>query len=557
VHRLFPDFQTKRISPSLQAKRTNLFAPPRLIEPPAMAGANARIISQELFDEAVTENIEVFELCEEEAVKETIDQFLKSGQFLHHLVLTHPDKGQEERAERRRFLDALKSLDALVQSDGTVDYRSNAAQVLQLIHQVAGCCNDHAFIYLTLLDAHDGIFTIMSFLNIVTGKDQVAEPATRILLAALQALTTILTPPQTLDLPVRELQADLRDKVTPILQTIVKLIELYENESTLVLQLLKTSHACARTNEPNKREWMQGRRGVTLLLRILQSNDHATLFSGCQLITVLCRFDDFRNTQGIVTSSAQDHVLEFGRQGIVPLLQFQVERNLLETDIDVDLVAAVLSAQRVMCIHDDIVQSMVAVGVISTIKQVFAVGDGNIPLTTATLGLVRNLCANDEVKCTLCVGEKNVLKEVLAAMADNPEAGTLQEHGCGTLAAMALRKPRNAIVIIQEMGPGLILSAMQHHSTNIVLQRQGCLAIRNLISRVEQLVKDHLLDMGAEEVLRKAGQYQACVDEAYAALRDLGCSVGRTTIHSDGTVSTRPQMFGEVKANFRPVYDDE
>jgi len=142
-------------------------------------------------------------------------------------------------------------------------------------------------------------------------------------------------------------------------------------------------------------------------------------------------------------------------------------------------------------------------------------------------------------------------------MADNPEAGTLQEHGCGTLAAMALRKPRNAIVIIQEMGPGLILSAMQHHSTNIVLQRQGCLAIRNLISRVEQLVKDHLLDMGAEEVLRKAGQYQACVDEAYAALRDLGCSVGRTTIHSDGTVSTRPQMFGEVKANFRPVYDDE
>jgi armadillo repeat-containing protein 6 len=517
------------------------------------AAKKAMIISQELFDETVTENIEVFELSEEEAVKETIDQFLKSGHSLHHLVLTLPEEGLEQRAERRAFLDALQELDARVQPEGTVDVDDTDVARMDQI-QKACACRDHCFTYLTLLDAYDGIYTVMSYVNIIQDQDQINEASTSLLLATLKTLTTILTPTHP---PARELQADLRDKVGPILQPLVKLLRLYEHDTAVALQLLKASHASCRTNEPNKREWMQGRQGAALLLRILQSKLHELLFSGCQLITVLCRFDDFRSTtHGITTSSAQDHVLEFGRQGAVPVLQFEVDRVLLEPTIDIDLLAAMLSAQRVLSIHDDIVQSMVAVGMLSTAKQVFAVSQGSILLTTATLGLVRNLCANDDVKCTLCVGESSVLKEVLGAMADSPEEGTLQEHGCGTLAAMALRKPRNALVIVQEMGPSLILSAMQHHSTNVVLLRQGALAVRNLISRADQTVKDHILDMGAEQVLRQAGEHQACVDEAYAALRDLGCSVGRTTVHADGTVSTRPQMFGEVKANFRPVYED-
>jgi armadillo repeat-containing protein 6 len=513
----------------------------------------AMIISQELFDESVAENIEVFELSKDEAVKETIEQFLKSGYSLHHLVLTLPENGLDQREERSLFLAALQELDAHVQPDGTVDVDDNDVTRMDQI-QKACASKDDCFIYLTLLDAYDGIYTIMSYVNIIQDQDQINDSSTRLLLATLKTLGTILTPTHPSG---RELQNDLRDKVGPILQPIVKLLRLYEHDTAIALHLLKASHASCRINEPNKREWMQGRQGAALLLRILPCKDHALLFSGCQLITVLCRFDDFRSTtHGITTSSAQDHVLEFGRQGAIPVLKFEVDRILLEPTIDVDLLAVLLSAQRVLCIHDDIVQSMVAVGMLSTAKQVFAVSQRNILLTTATLGLVRNLCANDDVKCSLCVGESSVLKEVLSAMADSPEEGTLQEHGCGTLAAMALRKPRNALVIVQEMGPSLILSAMQHHSTNVVLLRQGALAIRNLISRADQTVKDHILDMGAEQILRQVGEHQACVDEAYAALRDLGCSVGRTIVHADGTISTKPQMFGEVKAQFRPLYED-
>ena len=63
----------------------------------------------------------------------------------------------------------------------------------------------------------------------------------------------------------------------------------------------------------------------------------------------------------------------------------------------------------------------------------------------------------------------------------------IQEHACGTLAAMALRRPVNARAIIDAGGPRLIVTAMKRHVENVSVQRQGALAIRNIVSR---LLKD-------------------------------------------------------------------
>jgi hypothetical protein len=221
-----------------------------------------------------------------------------------------------------------------------------------------------------------------------------------------------------------------------------------------------------------------------------------------------------------------------------------------------------------MAIQDDIVQSMIAVGILDTVGRVLELAKNQrqqesdaaaVLFTTSILGLTRNLCANDDIKTTLCSGDSLVF--ILEAMRSYPKEALLQEHGCGTLGAMCLRKPSNAMRIIDQGGPNLILVAMKQHPKNLALQRQGALALRNMVSRLNdddsmQGAKEGILELGAEEVLRRAGQNQACVDEAYAALRDLGCSVGRATIHADGSISTRPVMFGEVQSNFRPVYDE-
>ena len=145
-----------------------------------------------------------------------------------------------------------------------------------------------------------------------------------------------------------------------------------------------------------------------------------------------------------------------------------------------------------------------------------------------------------------------------------------------------MRKPTNALRIVQENGPREIISAMAKFPNNVLLQRQGALAVRNIVSRLvanssemettgsgdtssivanktETInVRDVFLDVGAEVVLRQiTGRHQGSVDEAYAALRDLGCEVSMLKFDSEtGAMTRQTQMFGEVKSNFRAVYDD-
>ena len=89
---------------------------------------------------------------------------------------------------------------------------------------------------------------------------------------------------------------------------------------------------------------------------------------------------------------------------------------------------------------------------------------------------------------------------------------------------------------------------MKRHPKNVLVQRQGCLAIRNFIARNPDLT-EALLELDAEKVLREAGAHQGAVDEAYAALRDLKLEAGILTFDDKG-VQIKTKMFGDQKANF-------
>eukprot|EP00985_Skeletonema_marinoi_P024846 scaffold17669_cov88-Skeletonema_marinoi.AAC.5 len=77
-------------------------------------------------------------------------------------------------------------------------------------------------------------------------------------------------------------------------------------------------------------------------------------------------------------------------------------------------------------------------------------------------------------------------------------------------------------------------------------------------------IRDRFGELGVEDVLRNI--HQGSVDEAYAALRDLGYSVTLTKFSaedlergsniSNSNVVGRTMMFGEKhNSNFRPVYE--
>mmetsp|Transcript_18727 Transcript_18727/g.37757 ORF Transcript_18727/g.37757 Transcript_18727/m.37757 type:complete len:647 (-) Transcript_18727:35-1975(-) len=412
----------------------------------------------------------------------------------------------------------------------------------------------------------------------------------------------------------------------------------------------------------------------------------------CQLISSLCRYDDFRDPSfsqqpnpmaGSVgnVSSAHDHAMEFYRAGVLPPLM-KIAKGVLVSirdngsagdncsDIDVGneqtnnvkstlmlstvpgvskngeteerLAASCFTALRVLAINDEIVQTMVALGVLPTVTGALELSlsldepptKGNIDenakkytkqeinithcvkfngrkqrLAAATLGLVRNLCGNDEIKRNLCLGSGSnsvdspasvaafsALPYIFQAMKVYSETAIIQEHACGTLAAMALRRPANARAIIDGDGARLILTAMKRHEANVNVQRQGALAVRNIVSRLLMGVHDSgnnsnltvatdstafgsevtsiresFLEWGAEDVLRNiAGRNQGSVDEAYAALRDLRCPVslvkfdaqdlrpqGSSRFKSNVSMgAARTMMFGEQhNSNFRPVFE--
>jgi hypothetical protein len=124
-----------------------------------------------------------------------------------------------------------------------------------------------------------------------------------------------------------------------------------------------------------------------------------------------------------------------------------------------------------MAIDNDIVQNMVAVGILETANTSLQACDVSPPLAAATLGLLRNLCANDEIKSSVC---KRSLGAILHTMETHNLHSSVQEHGCGILAAMPLRQPQNAVAIVEANGPHHILTAMRTFPTKVPLQRQGC-----------------------------------------------------------------------------------
>ena len=466
------------------------------------------------------------------------------------------------------------------------------------------------------------------------------------------------------------LRSELRDSFVPALGRLVCLVggvvadagSPSSSSSTTLRDLLRLGTDATRGCEPAKVAWVRsvlppregsdtdaggamGRGGgasvvVSCLAATPDGDDvgrsdarRASATEACRLLASLCRYDDPRDAAGPgpTVSSAHDHAVEFHRAGASALLigiarvafsgrdgappddgaeaEAEATSSSSNSAADERLASSALAALRVMAVNDEIVQTMVALGVLPIATEALrrgaasdaADGDDRVRerkqrFASAALGLLRNLCGNDEIKTNLCLGSSSsaandrssksatssVLPHVIRAMEVFPSAALVQEHACGALAAMALRRPANARAILDADGPRLVIAAMRRHDGNVSVQRQGALAIRNIVSRLlrdlgggddsgintaeagsigddmKSSIRDAFLELGAEDVLRNnAGRHQGSVDEAYAALRDLGCRVSLVKLDADDPGVSRTMMFGEKNnSSFRPVYEE-
>ncbi len=241
----------------------------------------------------------------------------------------------------------------------------------------------------------------------------------------------------------------------------------------------------------------------------------STMTEACRLLASLCRYDDHRDVSGPGPkwSSAHDHAVEFHRLGastsLIDIAKVALSGIAIEMSsgggVDERLIAAALTGLRVMAVNDEIIQTMVALGVLpittNALRRVASddhgVNDDRAPsrrrkFASSSLGLIRNLClcGNDEIKTNLCLGlsfatnkrtsnsaTPSVLPHVIRAMRTYPSVALVQEHACGTLAAMSLRRPANARAILDADGPRFVITAMKRHDNNVNVHRRGALAI--------------------------------------------------------------------------------
>lgn len=218
-------------------------------------------------------------------------------------------------------------------------------------------------------------------------------------------------------------------------------------------------------------------------------------------------------------------------------------------------VAAVFTALRAVACNDEAVQQISAGGGLAMAEKHLTTHAGDANVCRAAAALLRNLAGNDQVKTSICSG--GGLELLLGAVGTHPNDSVLAEHVIATLAAMALRVPANCERVMASGGARVLTGAMRRFPNAVPLQRQGCLAVRNLVGRCPHL-REALLEDDMEGLLRHAGKWPGAVDAAFAALRDLGLDAEMLTIDSaTGEVKRGVEMFGETKSNFRPVFDDD
>lgn len=486
------------------------------------------MISQDVFDEMVQENMEDFQLSQKEALRETVQQLQKMGKDLSQ-VDTSGGEGREELIEQ---VERLRNF-----SGGDRDLFEILAQLSIL------CVDKHpmAVRNQNLMRTSGGISALIDAVK--------AESGTPLLLMGIFNLLTILTKTNVenrdffepcgnenlLSLIKSQFFGDLADPLLiDTLTACVKLMRVLAKS-----EINKTKFADSGANKLYHRALALGNNGHNLSELVMEV---------CLLLKRLCTHDDLRNEM----SCAYENGRRMLTEGFIPPLMILACNFKNDTNVAV----AALSAVRQIVVSEEAVKAVAANGAMDLPSAVYKWKDSPLSLIRSVTGLMRNLCADDDRKIQLARdGTLKLLAECLT-FGNFRQDAQFVEHAFACCAAITLRSPQNSALVVEFGLIDCIVSEMNRHKDNTGLMRQGCLCFRNIAGRCPHL-RSHLLDAGVEGVLRKAGTMQGAVDEAYASLRDLNLEVQYVKVDPDsGAASSVFESFGASKPQFNPVFDE-
>ncbi|KAL4111223.1 hypothetical protein PRIC1_002904 [Phytophthora ramorum] len=489
-------------------------------------------ISQETFDECVAENVEDFDMSLAEAVVDAVQQFESQGVDLSNIIksgATRVSEGQEPLpAQLKRMIAELQELSKV---------QSEQDQVLSLIVELQSVCekipearvvaarNDAVDTLLALLDA-DSVAVVTSCSN---------------LLALLCADN-----------------ADSQDFIGGAgMQKLVQVLKRqWENAETVVRVLALVKAACVK-HESNKAHFTKADGVEALCGHLDRAKGNDVLSKHLALcFRVLTINDDPRAT----FSQAQDTIKALAERDVIPY-SLEVLRQVGCNDVVTGVSSASperlvnwLAVLKQLAVTEENCQQIADLDGLATVQQVMQAYEHNAPVAKRCITVFRNVAAADDLKRTIL--QSGGVERTLLVMRRHEGDASIQQNACATLAAIALRSPENSRTLVELGAAQRISRAMQAHRRDVAVLRQASLAVRNMVARSVELRSRFLNDEPEiEPLLREAQQYRGCGDEAYAALRDLGCDI---KLSSFGAAAASAVASGSVKAptlkpRFNPV----
>ncbi|XP_066513510.1 armadillo repeat-containing protein 6-like [Hoplias malabaricus] len=448
-----------------------------------------RRITQETFDAVVRENIDDFEMDECEALREAIEQFESQGVDLSNIVKAVPKASSEETTEDQthEVLQALESLkSALESSSSTVDG-------LKLFTEQ--CSLSFAQRYLA---AQKGAYpTVLSCCQCAGEDKEVLSAA----LAALSALT--------------DGQPDLLDPEGQ--GFLIGTLRSHQEDPSVAFLVIRTLRHCCLKHEQNRQDLVKA--GVLPLLTSTITKHierHEVVKEACAALRVMTFDDDVRVPFGHAHEHAKMIVLEHnGLKVIVEAAKAHPENTSVLSEL-----CATLSR---LAVRNEFCQDIVDLGGLKFMMTLLADSLDCQDLVKQVLSALRAIAGNDDVKDAIV----NAGGTELIVMAINRNMSNAQvcEQGCAALCVLALRKPNNCKVIMENGGALAALQAMKAHPAEVNVQKQSCMLLRNLVARTRDFSQT-ILEMGAEALIGQAlVSHRDCGDVGRAALRDLGCQV--------------------------------
>uniref|UniRef100_A0AAV2JQI2 Armadillo repeat-containing protein 6 n=1 Tax=Knipowitschia caucasica TaxID=637954 RepID=A0AAV2JQI2_KNICA len=256
---------------------------------------------------------------------------------------------------------------------------------------------------------------------------------------------------------------------------------------------------------------------VLLALEAIRIGNGMTILSDIRQFTEQCSFGF---AQRVAFGQAHEHakMIVLEHNGLKVVID-AAKAHLSNTSV-LSEVCATLSR---LAVRNEFCQDICDLGGLKLIMTLLVENYESQELVRQVLSAIRAIAGNDDVKDA--VAAAGGVQLIVIVMNKHITNASVCEQGCACLSVLALRKPNNCKVIMEEGGTMAAVQAMKTHPNAVNVQKQACMLLRNVVSRT-QTYSQLILEMGAESLIASALQnHQDCSDVAKAALRDLGCQV--------------------------------